>query len=190
MTVSNPSQPQDQPVKNRSIGRWLVLVIAVFFVGLLAYGLINAGEQRIEEGKAPDFTLTTFDGETLRLSEMQGEIVVLNFWSTWCPNCRQEAPLLEELQVLYNSKELIILRVNAKESRETVQKYVEKNPTKLTILLDEKDKVGRLMGVWVHPTTYLIDRQGKIRYRSMGVVNWLSPEVREIIDQLLKESKE
>ncbi len=167
-----------------------LLILCLDPAGAQNLNLPSFFQSYVKPKTAPDFSLYDLHGNLVRSNDFRNKVVLLNFWSTWCPNCRQEASLLEELQAHYKDKELLILRINAKESRETLQKFIEKNPSKLTILLDEKDKVGRLMGVWVHPTTYLIDRQGKIRYRAMGVVNWLSPEVREIIDQLLKESKE
>jgi peroxiredoxin len=86
----------------------------------------------------------------------------------------------------YKLKGLIFFRVDTKESRETVLKFLQKEPLKLPVLLDTNGKVGRLFGLWAHPTTYLIDRQGMVRYRSMGVVDWSSLEATSVIDRLLQ----
>lgn len=79
--------------------------------------------------------------------------------------------------------------MDTKESRETIQKYLEKNPSSLPILLDERNKVGKLLGVWVHPTSYLVDSKGLLRYRAMGVVNWTGIEALSIVDRLLGEKE-
>lgn len=80
-----------------------------------------------------------------------------------------------------------MFRIDTKDSRETILKFLAKNPLPLPVLLDVKGKVGRLFGVWAHPTTYLIDRQGNVRYRSIGAVDWDEPLPKRIIDQLLEE---
>ncbi len=77
--------------------------------------------------------------------------------------------------------------MNTKESRETIAKFLEKNPSVTPILLDEKNKVGKLLGVWVHPTSYLVDRQGLLRYRVMGMTDWEGVEAQSIIQRLLGE---
>jgi peroxiredoxin len=68
-------------------------------------------------------------------------------------------------------------------------KFLEKNPLNIPVLLDKGGKVGRLFGLWAHPTSYLIDRQGVVRYRAVGRVDWAGPEAMSMIDQLLKEDK-
>ncbi|MBP1722584.1 MAG: hypothetical protein H6Q44_289 [Deltaproteobacteria bacterium] len=83
----------------------------------------------------------------------------------------------------------MLFRVNTKESRETIQKFLEKTPSSLPILLDEKNKVGKLLGVWVHPTSYLVDTKGMLRYRAVGVAEWAGIEAVSIVDRLLGEKQ-
>lgn len=80
-----------------------------------------------------------------------------------------------------------MLRINTKESQDTIHKFLEKNPTKVTILLDEKNKVGKLLGVWVHPTSYLVDSKGILRYRAVGAADWTGVQGVSIIEELLGE---
>jgi peroxiredoxin len=87
----------------------------------------------------------------------------------------------------YQPKGLVLFRVDTKESRETVQKFLGKNLSPLPILLDEKNKVGKLLGVWVHPTSYLVDVKGMVRYRAMGAADWTGVEAVSIMDKLLGE---
>jgi hypothetical protein len=81
----------------------------------------------------------------------------------------------------------VLFRLDTKESRETILKFLEKSPSSLPILLDEKNKVGKLLGVWVHPTSYLVDARGLLRYRALGAVDWTGIEALSIVDHLLGE---
>ena len=81
----------------------------------------------------------------------------------------------------------MVFRIDTKESRETILKFLEKEPMHLPVLMDKTGKVGRLFGLWAHPTTYLIDRHGMVRYRAVGGVDWTGPEALSVIDRLLKE---
>ncbi len=87
----------------------------------------------------------------------------------------------------YQPKGLVLFRVDTKENRETIQKFLEKNLSPLPILLDEKNKIGKLLGVWAHPTSYLVDMKGMVRYRAMGTADWTGVEALSIIDRLLGE---
>jgi len=137
--------------------------------------------------RAPDFSLEDLQGKMVNLRDHRGQVVLLNFWATWCPNCRQERPSLNALYNQYRSQDFVLFRIDSKESRETVLKFLEQEPSEVPILLDKKGKVERLFGVWAHPTTYLIDRQGIVRYRSVGAVDWTTQEVKEIMERVLKE---
>ena len=80
-----------------------------------------------------------------------------------------------------------MFRIDTKESRETINKFLEKNPSKVPILLDEKNKVGKLLGLWVHPTSYLVDAKGMLQYRVIGTADWGGVEAASIIDRLIGE---
>jgi hypothetical protein len=82
---------------------------------------------------------------------------------------------------------LVVFRVNTKESRETIDRFLSKNPSNIPILLDEKNKVGKLLGLWVHPTSYLVDAKGLLRYRVVGTAEWTGVEALSIIDRLMGE---
>jgi peroxiredoxin len=91
------------------------------------------------------------------------------------------------LYTQYHSEGLIFYRIASKESQETVMKFLEKESLHVPVLLDKTGKVERLFGVWVHPTSYLINRKATVCYRGMGVFDWTTPQATGIIDQLLKE---
>ncbi len=91
------------------------------------------------------------------------------------------------MNAAYQPQGLIFYRINSKETPEVVRGFLEKESLKVPVLLDRNGGVERLFGVWVHPTSYLIGRDGKVRYRTMGVVDWNSLQGTSAIDQLLKE---
>jgi peroxiredoxin len=175
---------------------------AVFFTALIGASLLGAmnAEWTWEQSQAsqslqsfskplrlPEFSLENLEGKMVDIRDYKGRVILLNFWATWWPDCRKEGPSLEKLYTQYKSKGLILFRIDTKESRETVIKFLEKEPLKLPVLLDKTGKVGRLFGLWVHPTSYLINREGMVCYRSMGVLDWPGPEATSVIDLLLKE---
>jgi peroxiredoxin len=136
---------------------------------------------------APEFSLEDLQGKTVDMRQLRGQVILLNFWATWCPNCRKESTSFEKLSTQYGPKGLILFRINSKESRESVEEYVGKESLHVPVLLDKTGKVGRLFGIWAHPTSYLIDRQGMVRYRAVGPVDWTGPEALSVINHLLKE---
>jgi peroxiredoxin len=84
-------------------------------------------------------------------------------------------------------KDFVLFRIDDKESRKTVEDFLKEHPTQMRILLDQQGKIGRLFGVWAHPTSYLIDRRGYVRYRAMGPVDWPGVEALSAITALLEE---
>jgi peroxiredoxin len=136
---------------------------------------------------SPDFPLENIQGKMVDIRDHRGQVTLINFWATWCPNCRKENACFEKLSTQYSAKGLVLFRIDSKESREAVEKYLEKETLNVPVLLDKTGKVGRLFGLWAHPTSYLIDRQGMVRYRAVGPVDWTGPEALGVIDRLLKE---
>ncbi len=121
---------------------------------------------------APDFELTTLDGETVKLSDYKGKRVMLNFWATWCPPCRAEMPDMEKFQ---KNKDIQVLAVNLTETESNpnkVQKFIDELSLTLTIPLDNESAVSNEYQVMVYPTTYMIDSNGQIQFVTMGAMNY------------------
>ncbi len=87
----------------------------------------------------------------------------------------------------YQPKGLVYFRITAKESPDTVRKFMEKEALRVPVFLDPSGRVERLFGVWVHPTSYLVNRQGKVAYRIMGVLDWTNLQTTSVVDHLLQE---
>ncbi|MFD1737037.1 peroxiredoxin family protein [Bacillus salitolerans] len=117
-----------------------------------------------------DFTLSTLEGKKVQLSDYKGKKVILNFWATWCPPCKDEMPHMQEFYDEY-SEEVEILAVNLRDrerSDEAIQQFIEANHINFPILLDEKGKVTSAYKVLTIPTSFFIDTQGTIQYHFIG----------------------
>jgi peroxiredoxin len=138
---------------------------AAVVAGLLVTGQVNA---EITGGAAPDFTLKSHSGENLRLSEFRGEVVMINFWASWCGPCRQEMPLLEELYSQYQPLGFTILGVNVEEDSSKAKQLLKEIPVNFPVLFDNNSDVSKLYNVVAMPSTVLVDRDGNIRYLHKG----------------------
>ena len=136
---------------------------------------------------APDFALKSLSGENLRLSEFRGEVVMINFWATWCGPCRQEMPLLDELHQRYQKVGFRLLGVNIDDDRRSVIKMVRVLGLNFPVLLDERKHVSRLYDVDAMPATLLIDRTGIVRYIHQGYRSGYEQSYVDEIRELLKE---
>jgi len=138
---------------------------------------------------AYDFELQDMDEENKKLSDYKGKVVLLNFWATWCPPCIREMPSMERLHQKIDAKEFKVIAINQMEDIDQVFAFtgqLEIDPT-FEILFDQDSKVSQRYSVRGLPTTYLIDKKGKIRYRAVGGREFNHPEVVKIINALIKE---
>ncbi len=134
---------------------------------------------------APDFTLPTLDGPEVRLADLRGKPIILNFWATWCPPCRKEMPALEIIWQQHNRGDVVVLGVDQGESVGTVSEYVRQNVgVTFPLPLDRSQAVGDLYLVRSLPTTFFIDAQGIIREIRVGgpmESDFLTQQVRKLI---------
>ena len=138
---------------------------------------------------APDFELQDMDEEPHRLDQYRGKVILLNFWATWCPPCRREMPSMERLHLSMAEDDFMVIAINQMEDMDHVFAYtgqLDVDPT-FTILFDTNSEVSRTYEAKGLPTTYLIDKQGMIRYRAIGGREFDHPEVVRLIEELLQE---
>ena len=118
--------------------------------------------------QAPDFILNSINGKNVQLSSFRGKkSVVVNFWATWCPPCREEMPAFEEI-FTRNTDRLEILGVNLQESERAINNFVKDVPVTFTLLLDPSSEVKKLYNVFTQPVTYFIDKEGIIVDKKFG----------------------
>jgi len=162
------------------------ILVAILFIGLSATGCTAAPQQGPRQ-PAPDFNLKTLDGKSLQLSALKGKVVLLDFWATWCPPCREEIPHFKELYDQYRGKGLEIIGVALDDGGEKdVAPFARKNQINYPLSVTGAQELGqRYGGIRGIPTTFLIDKQGRIAKKYIG---GQSKEVFETeIQALLKE---
>ena len=136
---------------------------------------------------APDFALKSSSGENLRLSEYRGDVVMVNFWATWCGPCRQEMPLLDELYSRYERVGFSLLGVNIDDDSRKAMSMVSELGVSFPVLFDTRKEVSKLYEVDAMPVTVLIDREGTIRYVHHGYKPGYEDKYLDQIRSLLRE---
>ena len=147
----------------------------------------HALEPRELNQPAPEFELADLAGKKLKLSDLRGKVVLLNFWATWCPPCVEELPSIIALQKAGLGPDFRLLTVSVDEEPAKVKSLLKrKNARSLPVLLDPQKKVPTAFGTNKFPETYLIDRKGIIRYRFINKRDWSSPEALACIRSTLE----
>jgi peroxiredoxin len=138
---------------------------------------------------APDFALRSWDGANMRLSEHTGEVVLINFWATWCGPCRQEMPLLDEIYGKYRRAGLVLFSVNLDEDRDldAAREMAKTLRVSYPVLFDARKEVSRAYQASIMPLTVLIDREGVVRYVSEGYKVGYEARYTEKLRELLNE---
>ena len=162
--------------------RSLTAVLAVF-AALLS---LSAGADIVNK-PAPDFALRSMNGPSMRLSEHLGEVVVINFWATWCGPCRQEMPLLDALYGKYKQAGLVLLSVNIDERTEAAIEMAQTLKVSYPVLFDARKEVSRAYDVGAMPLTVLVDRAGVVRYVSEGYKPGYEKRYTDKLRELLNE---
>ena len=153
----------------------------------LAKAFEEAGLRTLKERiPARDFSLPIAStGKAQSLSGLKGKVVFLNFWATWCGPCRAEMPSMEAVYHKFREKGLEMLAVNIQEKETDVLAFMESNKLSFPSALDQEGSVSSSYGIQSIPTTFLIDREGKIVVRLVGSIDWDTPKVHAAIEELL-----
>lgn len=139
----------------------------------------------LDREPAPYFALTTLDGEMLTLEELEGNVVVLNFWATWCAPCRVEIPDLIEMQDALEEKGIRFVGISLDhDGADVVRAFAEEIGFNYPIVMDDGEVADAFGGVYALPTTILIDRDGNVRRKISGLVtkSFLMPLLEELAD--------
>lgn len=163
-------------IKNLTFG----LVLTVF----AATSLASSG---LEGTVAPDFALKSSTGENLRLSEYRGDVVMINFWATWCGPCRQEMPLLDELYQRYERVGFNLLGVNIDDDSRRAMQMIDELGVNFPVLFDARKEVSKLYEVDAMPVTVLVDREGNVRYVHHGYKPGYEDKYLDQVRSLLRE---
>lgn len=132
---------------------------------------------------APDFTVTDAD-RSVSLKDLRGKVVVLNFWATWCPPCVDEMPSLVQLQRTLKDKGVTVLAVSLDDDARQYHTFLDKNHVDLLTVRDPRQRSNELYGTFKFPETYIIDRQGVLRRKFIGPVDWTKPDIVDYLSKL------
>ncbi|HUV21277.1 MAG TPA: TlpA disulfide reductase family protein [Gammaproteobacteria bacterium] len=169
---------------SRKFSRLLPGLFLATIVALLVPNLVTAAEL----GKrAPDFTLKSLGGKNLKLSEMAGKVVLINFWASWCGPCREEMPLLNALHNKYEPLGFTVLGVNVEEDTNAAKGFLKNFPADFPVLLDNTNQVSRQYKVIAMPTTVVVDRDGNVRFLHQGYKPGDEAKYRQTIKKLVRE---
>jgi len=176
----------------RKIAAWGVLAAALGVVLLFAMPSYRQGEASIAGRTARDFPVE-IAGKPGHLTDLQGKVVVLNFWATWCPPCVEETPALNHLQKYIESRNGVILGVAADEDPAAYEKFLREQsvifPTyRDPLTRDNHSPIAQDYGTSMYPETYIIDRRGKIARKFIGFQQWDSPDMLAYFDSILGKS--
>jgi len=139
------------------------------------------------DGEAPGFTLKSRSGENIKLSELRGDVVMINFWASWCAPCRQEMPLLEEMHKKYSDFVFTLLGVNVEEDSSKAIELLRDFPVSFPVLYDDKNDVTKLYKVVAMPSTVMVDRDGNMRYLHRGYLPGYEAEYAKQVKALVRE---
>lgn len=186
---------------------WAVLPVCLFFISSVALSFSFKSGQVISTDEADpkterlfremrvievphipptvDFSLLDINGQLFTLSDFKGKIVFLNFWTTWCPECRIEMPSMEKLYKRLNGQDFTMIAVNLQEPALRVKTFLKKYPLTFTILLDSKGEIGPQFGIRAVPTTFILDKNGGIIGKALGNRQWDSKESMALFEHLI-----
>jgi len=139
--------------------------------------------------EAEDFILEDLRGSMVSLKDFQGKVVFLNFWGSWCGPCRIEMPAMELLWQIFQDDDFVILAVDVREKRDEVSSFIENNRYTFPVLLDSWGRVANIYSVRYYPTTFLIDREGKVVGKAVGAREWASEDSFDLIKYLLDKKE-
>lgn len=138
-------------------------------------------------GEAPDFTLQSRAGEAVSLAGLRGQVVLVNFWATWCAPCRQEMPLLDAIYRRYEPMGFTLLGVNVEPDSRLSERFLRDTPVTFPILFDPEERVSKLYSVAAMPSTVIVDRKGMVRYIHHGYKPGDENKYQDSVRSLIRE---
>ena len=150
---------------------------------MLLAGCSRSPKPPLVGNPAPEFTVTDAD-RTVALKDLKGQVVVLNFWATWCPPCVEEMPSLVRMQQRLKAKGVTVLAVSVDVDQSNYRQFLHDHGVSLLTVRDPDQKSNSLYGTFKFPETYVIDRNGVMRRKFIGAVDWTEPDIMDFLGKL------
>lgn len=189
--AENDVSGDEAAVGRPSIRRYVVIGLLIVFIGFLGWGLFTRNETQPDSGPAPIFTLTLFDGyqgnvgqPSIKLSDLRGKVVLVNFWASWCIPCADEAPDLQATYMKYKDRGVVFLGIDWTDIETDARNYLSRFGITYANGPDLGTKIGPLYHITGVPETYVIDKDGNIKYRKLSPVS--AAELGQVFESLLK----
>ena len=157
-------------------------LFSLVFIVLVATIWSGCGPQALTSGPAPDFTLDSLHGDAVTLSDLQGQVVILDFWATWCTPCFEGLDHLQQVHEQYADRGVVVLAINVGEDRREAAEFVAEHGYSFTVLLDTDARISDGYGVQGIPHTIIVDRGGEVHYVPGG-----AEDVEGVLRRLLIE---
>jgi peroxiredoxin len=171
---------------NKKWERLLPVLIGVLVVALIAVVAESTREPITEVGDtAPGFALVTDDGQRLTRSQFGGQLLVLNFWATWCGPCIQELPSLNQFQKRFASSGVVVLGVSVDQNERAYRQFLKRAGVTFRTSRDPQADLSSRYGTFKYPETYVIDRNGKVVQKHIGPRDWMDQRLLAEIKALL-----
>jgi cytochrome c biogenesis protein CcmG/thiol:disulfide interchange protein DsbE len=184
--------PIDHTTREKSGKQWgfrlmalLTFGLLVALLGLMGWGLVRAQRGQVQAGQAPDFTLTTFDNRQVSLKDLRGNVVVVNFWASWCLPCRSEAPYLEKTWRKYKDQGVVFIGINYVDTEPNALAYIKEFDNTYINGPDLGTRISQAYGIKGVPETFYVGKNGELRGLKIGPLE--SPELEQKIEELLAE---
>lgn len=161
-------------------------VLVLFFTILMGIGIC----QEKEGSPAPDFEGKTIRGKDLKLSDYHGKVILIDFWASWCPPCREEMPLLIKFYKAHKDSDFEMIAVNIDNDKDNMQHFLDKlfPEPEFPIVVDDNQKIPPLFNIQAMPTTIFVDKKGKIRFWHNGFQKSYVDDFNSELTLLLKEN--
>jgi cytochrome c biogenesis protein CcmG, thiol:disulfide interchange protein DsbE len=186
--LSDTTTEKPAPSRGLSIGSIVLLAGVVLVALVFGFALARQNQTQPESGPAPDFNLTLLDGSSVRLADLKGKVVVINFWASWCGPCRDEAPVLEHLWNTYKDKDVVFLGVAYTDTEQGARQFLAEYNSTYPNGLDIGTKISELYNIQGVPETFIIDRNGEVAQFFMIPLSEKNPADPESFDGVLELS--
>ncbi len=182
---ASPQEVPQEPPARLSWPHYTAFALVLALLSLMAWRLTKVKNGPLKEGKAPDFTMQTFDGQSITLSELRGQVVVINFWASWCPPCREEAPYLEATWRKYKDQGVVFIGVDYVDTEPEARAYIAEFDITYPNGPDLQTRISQAYNIQGVPETFFVAKDGTLRGVHIGPL--VPPQLEQKIDELLAE---